>query len=110
MADGAYRWQGNAPAPDAARVAEIDAAWDETKADAFAEPARAAAIFDATDTAVDVPVPLKMRMGWDPGSRNAPELAAEDVRLAARALGRVTGRIDPEDVLDQVFSKFCIGK
>ena len=44
MADGAYRWQGNAPAPDAARVAEIDAAWDETKADAFAEPARAAAV------------------------------------------------------------------
>ena len=40
----------------------------------------------------------------------APELAAEDVRLAARALGRVTGRIDPEDVLDQVFSRFCIGK
>ena len=41
---------------------------------------------------------------------SAPELAAEDVRLAARALGRVTGRIDPEDVLDQVFSRFCIGK
>jgi tRNA modification GTPase len=40
----------------------------------------------------------------------SPELAAEDVRLAARALGRVTGRIDPEDVLDQVFAKFCIGK
>jgi tRNA modification GTPase len=40
----------------------------------------------------------------------SPELAAEDVRLASRALGRVTGRIDPEDVLDQVFSKFCIGK
>jgi len=40
----------------------------------------------------------------------APELAAEDVRLAARALGRVTGRIDPEDVLEQVFGKFCIGK
>lgn len=42
--------------------------------------------------------------------RTAPELAAEDVRLAARALGRVTGRIDPEDVLEQVFAKFCIGK
>jgi len=42
--------------------------------------------------------------------RQSPELAAEDVRLAARALGRVTGRIDPEDVLDQVFAKFCIGK
>ncbi len=38
------------------------------------------------------------------------ELAAEDVRLAARSLARVTGRVDPEDVLDRVFSKFCIGK
>jgi len=38
------------------------------------------------------------------------ELAAEDVRLAARALGRITGRIDPEDVLEKVFSSFCIGK
>lgn len=39
-----------------------------------------------------------------------PELAAEDVRLAARALDRVTGRISPDDVLDRVFSTFCIGK
>jgi tRNA modification GTPase len=39
-----------------------------------------------------------------------PELAAEDVRLAARALGRVAGRIDAEDVLDVVFASFCIGK
>lgn len=44
MADGAYRWQGNWPEPDAARVAEIDAAWDEAQADAFGEPARAAAV------------------------------------------------------------------
>lgn len=40
----------------------------------------------------------------------APELAAEDVRLAARALDRITGRIGAEDVLDRVFSSFCIGK
>lgn len=39
-----------------------------------------------------------------------PELAAEDVRLAGRALGRVAGRIDAEDVLDVVFASFCIGK
>ena len=39
-----------------------------------------------------------------------PELAAEDVRLAARALSRVAGRIGAEDVLDLVFSSFCIGK
>ena len=39
-----------------------------------------------------------------------PELAAEDVRLAARALARLAGRIDPEAVLDRVFAAFCIGK
>ncbi|WP_425995257.1 tRNA uridine-5-carboxymethylaminomethyl(34) synthesis GTPase MnmE [Caulobacter sp. DWR1-3-2b1] len=38
------------------------------------------------------------------------ELAAEDVRLAARALAKITGRIDAEDILDRVFSSFCIGK
>ncbi|WP_374534967.1 tRNA uridine-5-carboxymethylaminomethyl(34) synthesis GTPase MnmE [Phenylobacterium sp.] len=40
----------------------------------------------------------------------ALELAAEDVRLASRALDRITGRIDPEEVLGRVFSSFCIGK
>ena len=39
-----------------------------------------------------------------------PELAAEDVRLAARALERVTGRVGVEDVLDGLFARFCIGK
>ncbi|TDI60934.1 MAG: tRNA uridine-5-carboxymethylaminomethyl(34) synthesis GTPase MnmE [Alphaproteobacteria bacterium] len=39
-----------------------------------------------------------------------PELVAEDMRLAARALGRITGRVDVEDVLDVIFSDFCIGK
>lgn len=38
------------------------------------------------------------------------ELFAEELRLAARALGRVTGRVDVEDVLDKIFSSFCIGK
>jgi len=38
------------------------------------------------------------------------ELAAEDVRLAGRALDRITGRIDPEQVLGRIFSTFCIGK
>jgi tRNA modification GTPase len=38
------------------------------------------------------------------------ELAAEDVRLAARALDRITGHIHPEDVLGQIFATFCIGK
>ena len=38
------------------------------------------------------------------------ELRAEDLRLAATALGRLTGRIDAEDVLGEIFSRFCIGK
>ena len=41
---------------------------------------------------------------------DAVELAAEDVRLAARALDRITGRVDPEVVLGKIFSSFCIGK
>ena len=39
-----------------------------------------------------------------------PELMAEDVRLAVRALGRITGRVDVEDLLDVIFRDFCIGK
>ena len=39
-----------------------------------------------------------------------PELAAEELRAAAHALGKVTGVIDTEDVLDAIFSEFCIGK
>jgi len=39
-----------------------------------------------------------------------PELGAEDVRLAARALDRITGRVDAEAVLGRIFSTFCIGK
>ncbi len=45
-------------------------------------------------------------------ARQAPltELAAEDLRLAVRALGRITGRVDVEDILDVIFRDFCIGK
>ena len=39
-----------------------------------------------------------------------PELAAEDLRLAIRELGRITGRVDVEDLLDVIFNDFCIGK
>jgi tRNA modification GTPase len=37
-------------------------------------------------------------------------LIAEEIRLAARALGRLLGRVDVEDVLDVIFRDFCIGK
>ena len=38
------------------------------------------------------------------------ELAAEDLRSAAYALGRLLGRVDVEDILDVIFRDFCIGK
>lgn len=38
------------------------------------------------------------------------ELACEEVRHAAFALGRVTGAVDVEDILDVIFRDFCIGK
>jgi tRNA modification GTPase len=46
------------------------------------------------------------------GAENGAELAllAEDLRLAARAIGRITGAVGVEDVLDRIFATFCIGK
>ncbi|MBQ9270928.1 MAG: tRNA uridine-5-carboxymethylaminomethyl(34) synthesis GTPase MnmE [Alphaproteobacteria bacterium] len=38
------------------------------------------------------------------------ELSAEDIRLACRAIGKITGRVEVDDILDKIFSNFCIGK
>ncbi len=38
------------------------------------------------------------------------ELAAEDIRMAAHSIGMITGKVDIEEILDEVFSNFCIGK
>jgi tRNA modification GTPase len=43
-----------------------------------------------------------------PGGRE--DIVAEELRLAARELGRLTGRVDVEDMLDVIFRDFCIGK
>jgi tRNA modification GTPase len=41
---------------------------------------------------------------------DAVELVAEELRLAARAMERISGRIDIEEVLDSIFSRLCVGK
>lgn len=48
------------------------------------------------------------RMLANPGL--AAELQAEELRIAADALGRIMGKIDVEDILGQIFGRFCIGK
>jgi len=39
-----------------------------------------------------------------------PELIAEELRVACDALGRLTGEVAVDDLLDNIFSSFCIGK
>jgi len=51
---------------------------------------------------------LERALAAPPGA--ALELLAEDLRLALRRLGELTGRVDVEQILDAVFGEFCIGK
>ena len=44
------------------------------------------------------------------GISGREDLLAEELRIAARALGRLTGRVDVEDILDVIFRDFCVGK
>jgi tRNA modification GTPase len=44
------------------------------------------------------------------GDGRPDELRAEDLRAAADTLGRITGSIGSEDVLAEIFARFCIGK
>ena len=44
------------------------------------------------------------------GPEGREDIIAEELRLAARTLGRLTGRVDVEDILDAIFRDFCIGK
>ena len=64
----------------------------------------------AGDTALVVEFGDAIDRALSLGSEGPDELVAEDLRLAARALGRLTGRIDVEDLLDVIFREFCVGK
>jgi tRNA modification GTPase len=51
-----------------------------------------------------------LRRAVAPGLNGREELLVEELRLAARALGRLIGQVDVEDILDVIFRDFCIGK
>jgi tRNA modification GTPase len=75
----------------------------------------------ATDSGAGGPLPTRTRHRVElaaaaasleryAGPRLSPELKAEELRIAAHHLGRLTGRIDVEEVLGAIFAAFCIGK
>ncbi len=43
-------------------------------------------------------------------SREHPELLAEELRLAQESLGEIVGKVGADDLLESIFSRFCIGK
>ncbi|MBT5414586.1 MAG: tRNA uridine-5-carboxymethylaminomethyl(34) synthesis GTPase MnmE [Rhodospirillaceae bacterium] len=86
--------------------------------DALMTALMAAAARLAGDGRAAVPTRLRHRLALEAcltaldrvAEAGLPELQAEDVRLASQALGRLTGRVDVEEVLDRIFADFCIGK
>jgi len=52
----------------------------------------------------------RLETALDISATDKEELVAEEMRMAANALGRVTGRIGVEEVLGEIFRSFCIGK
>jgi tRNA modification GTPase len=51
-----------------------------------------------------------LKRAQTPAVASHEDLLAEELRIASRALGRLTGRVDVEDILDVIFRDFCIGK
>ena len=74
--------------------------------------ARAGLAAEATLTRPRHRAALTEAAGWlaELDTAPLPELRAEALRAALRALGRITGRVGVEAVLDAVFGEFCIGK
>ena len=50
------------------------------------------------------------RAEWQLREYHAGELMAEELRTAQDALGQITGKFSPDDLLGEIFSSFCIGK
>ena len=106
------------PAEIAGRAALAISAKTGDGLDALTERLRHAVKERAASGASPAPTRLRHRLALEAclaaleraGGQAVPELRAEDLRAAAAALGRLTGRVRVEDVLDAIFRDFCIGK
>jgi tRNA modification GTPase len=94
---------------DGGGVGELVAALSEFAKQYFSETeaavitrARHRQALEQTVTALD--------RAWSQRQSGREELVAEELRAAATTLGRLTGRVDVEDILDVIFRDFCIGK
>ncbi len=101
---------GVVPLGISARTGEGLDALRKRLADAVAS--RAALTAEASLTRPRHRAALEEAVGWlvDLEQAGLPELRAECLRAAARAMGGITGRVGVEAVLDAVFREFCIGK
>lgn len=53
---------------------------------------------------------LRIAMDWVRNGPDGYDIAAEELRIAIRALESLLGRVDVEDLLDEIFARFCVGK
>ncbi len=70
----------------------------------------AAGTFMARERHIAALMRARERLDAAAGRRAAPELFAEELRLAQRALDEITGEFSADDLLGEIFSRFCIGK
>lgn len=67
-------------------------------------------VFMARARHLDALKNVHLHLGLAQNNINQAELAAEELRLAQEALSTITGEFSPDDLLGEIFSKFCIGK
>ena len=89
--------------PDLLRLIEQKAQSGIELGDAIITRQRHRTVLETAAASVDEAVRM-LRAG------SGVELVAEEVRLATRSIGRITGRVDVDDLLDKLFATFCIGK
>lgn len=67
-------------------------------------------VFMARERHIEALVQVEQSLSRASGLLRHPELFAEELRLAHRALGSITGEFSADDLLGEIFSRFCIGK